>query len=58
MHEFNHSTDDLGIGHVFEINGLPIRILTKLSLWEIGTHAPDDIVMLFLKFDEALGFVE
>jgi len=58
LHQFKHWRDDLGIGHVFEINGRPIRILTKPSLLEMGIHAFDDIVMLLLKLDEAVGFVE
>jgi len=57
VHEFNHSMDDLGVGHVFEINGLPIRISTKLGLLEISTQAPNNIVTSLLKFQEALVFV-
>jgi len=49
--------DDLGVGHVFEINGLPIRISTKLGLLEISTQAPNNIVTSLLKFQEALVFV-
>jgi len=58
VHELNHAADDLGIGHIFEINGLPIRISTKPSLLEIGIQAFDDIVALLLKLDEAFGFVK
>jgi len=57
VHELKRSVDNLVIGHVFEINGLPIRISTKLSLLEAGTQAPDDILTSLLKFHEALGFV-
>jgi len=45
------------MGHVFEINGLPIGISTELSLLETGTQAPDDILTSLLKFYEALGLV-
>ena len=38
----------LGIGHVFEIHYLPVRILTKQSLLRIGIRAFGDIVTLLL----------
>jgi len=58
VYEFNHTADDLGIGHTFDISGLPSRISTKPSLLEIGIQASDNMATLFLKLDQALGFVK
>ena len=58
IHELDHTTDDLGIGHIFEIHSLPATISTKPSLLEISIQAFDDIVTLLLKLDETFGFVE
>ena len=58
IYKFNHIADDLGIGHTFDISGLPSRISTKPSLLEIGIQTFDNMATLLLMLDQAFGFVK
>jgi len=57
VHEFNHATEDLCRGNVFEIQSLPIRISTKSSHLKIIIPAFDDRVGLLFMLEETFGFL-